>query len=301
MPAVSVIIPTYNCGRYLGASLESILAQTDADLEVVVVDDGSTDETPAVLDAYAGRVRVVRGPHGGMAAARNLGLAHAAGEWIAFHDADDLALPDRVAVLRGALRERPDVDAVFADGARMDDSDRRLVPREIAAHVADRPLGFADLFDGFPVYFQTALVPRRAFAAAGEFDTGIRTQPDLEYGYRLLAHCRAAWIDRVVFHYRWHDTNTTRDRLEVREDLARILERLPSRVPQAVREVGARRVARRLARHHFRIGELRLARGDLGVAGAAFSRAAALRPLDPRYQWMRLRMRLRTGAGRAHP
>ncbi len=295
MPAVSVIIPTYNCGRYLRASLESIFAQTDRDREIVVVDDGSTDDTPAILAVYGDRVRTVRGAHAGMAAARNLGLAHAIGEWVAFHDADDVALPDRLEVLRAYLRAHPQVDAVFADGTRLGEPDAHLVPRELGARCATRPLGFADLFDGFPVYFQTALVPRRVFAAVGDFDRRLRTQPDLEYGYRLLARCRAGYVDRPVFHYRWHDTNTTRDRLEVREDLAYILEQLAARVPEAIREVGSRRVETRLARHHFRIGELRLARGDVGVARAAFSRAAALRPLHPRYQWMRLR----TGAQRA--
>src|SRR5262249_21352275 len=107
--------------------------------------------------------------------------------------------------------------------------------------------------------------------------------------YRLLAQGRVGFIDRIVFRYRWHDANTTRDRLEVREDLAYILEQLPSRVPDAVRTVGPARVARRLARHHFRIGELRLARGDVQPARRAFALAAVLRPLHPLYQWKRWR------------
>jgi len=68
MPAISVIIPTYNCGRYLQESLDSIFAQTERDFEVIVVDDGSTDDTPHVLDAYTGRLTVVQGAHGGLSA-----------------------------------------------------------------------------------------------------------------------------------------------------------------------------------------------------------------------------------------
>jgi glycosyltransferase involved in cell wall biosynthesis len=289
MARVSVIIPTYDAACWLPESLDSILAQTEPPDEILVVDDGSTDDTPAVLARYARRIRVVDGAHGGMAAARNLGLAHATGDWIAFHDADDVALPDRLAVLRGFLAAHPDVDAVFADGARLDAPDARLVPRPLAERLAGRALRFTDLFEGFPVYFQTALVARRLFEAAGPFDVRIRTQPDLDCGYRLLAHGRAAFVDRVVFRYRVHQGNTTRDRLEVREDLAYILEQLPTRVPAAVDEVGAARVARRLARHHFRIGELRLARGDQSIARDAFARAAVLRPLHPVYQWKRWR------------
>src|SRR5262245_66638565 len=96
MPALSVIIPTYNCGRFLRESLDSIFAQTERDLEVIVVDDGSTDDTPAVLARYAGRITVVQGAHGGLSAARNLGLARATGDWVAFHDADDVAVRDRL-------------------------------------------------------------------------------------------------------------------------------------------------------------------------------------------------------------
>src|SRR5438128_2157669 len=111
MPILSVIIPTYDCATYLPASLDSILAQRapadDVTVEVVVVDDGSTDETPSVLATYGDRVRVVRGAHGGYAAARNLGLAHARGTWIAFHDADDVALPDRLAFQLEQLRRSP--------------------------------------------------------------------------------------------------------------------------------------------------------------------------------------------------
>src|SRR4030095_8891170 len=96
---ISVVIPSYNAARWLAGSLDSIFAQTVAPGEVVVVDDGSTDDTPAILRAYGDRLHVVRGTHGGLAAARNLGLAVARGDWIAFHDADDLALPARLARL----------------------------------------------------------------------------------------------------------------------------------------------------------------------------------------------------------
>lgn len=292
MPAVSVIVPTYNCARWLAESLDSIFAQTDRDYEVVVVDDGSTDDTPAVLAGYAGRIRVVQGAHGGLSAARNLGLAAATGEWVAFHDADDVALPDRLAWSRGFLAEHPAFDAVFGNGERMagdGPGGSRLVPAEFFAQTAGRALGAGDLFAGYPVYFQGALVPRRAFEAAGRFDPTYPVQPDIEYAYRLLSRCRAACVDRVLFRYRWHTTNNSRDRLGGRQDIARILERLPDVAPEAARAIGTARLGARVARHYFRIGTVRLARGERAAAGQAFARAAALRPLHLRYQWMRLR------------
>jgi glycosyltransferase involved in cell wall biosynthesis len=292
MAAISVIVPTYNCARYLAESLDSVFAQSERDLEVIVVDDGSTDETPRVLAAYAGRITVVEGGHGGLSSARNLGLARATGDWIAFHDADDIAVPDRLAWSLAFLREHPAFDAVFCNGRRMqvDDPARAgVVPARYFTATAGRALSVVDLFEGYPVYFQGALVPRRAFAAAGAFDPAYRVQPDLEYGYRLFPRLRAACVDRTMFHYRWHTTNNSGDRLGTREDIARVLERLPAVAPDAVAAIGARRIREQIARHYFRIGVTRLGRNQRAAARQAFVQAATLRPLHLRYQWMRLR------------
>jgi glycosyltransferase involved in cell wall biosynthesis len=292
MPAISVIVPTYNCGRWLAESLDSIFAQTDRDFEVIVVDDGSTDDTPRVLGAYAGRITVVEGGHGGLSSARNLGLTRATGEWVAFHDADDVAVPDRLSWSRAFLREHPAFDAVFCNGRRMQVEDAAraaLVAGRYFAAAAGRPLSVVDLFEGYPVYFQGALVARTAFADAGAFDPAYRVQPDLEYGYRLFPRVRAACIDRTMFHYRWHTTNNSGDRLGTREDIARVLERLPAVAPEAAATIGPRRIREQIARHWFRIGLARLARTERAAARDAFARAATLRPLHLRYQWMRLR------------
>jgi glycosyltransferase involved in cell wall biosynthesis len=289
MPAISIIVPTYNCGRFLRESLDSLFAQTERDHEVIVVDDGSTDDTPEVLAAYAGRVTVIHGGHGGISSARNLGLARAQGEWIAFHDADDVATPDRLAWSRAFLAAHPAFDAVFANGARMDAPATRVIPARYVEGAAGRALTVVDLFEGFPVYFQGALVPRRAFARGGPFDPSYRVQPDLEYGYRLLPQCRAALVDRVVFHYRWHTTNNSGDRLGTSEDIIRVLDRLPHDAPAVADAIGRTRIRHRIARHHFRLGRVHLRRGEAAAAGAHFARAARLRPLHLRYQWMRLR------------
>jgi glycosyltransferase involved in cell wall biosynthesis len=291
MPTVSVIIPTYNCARFLAESLESIFAQSVAPAETIVVDDGSTDGTPGLLARYAGRITVVHGRHGGYGAARNLGLAHAHGEWIASHDADDVALPDRLAFQLDFVSRHPDIDALFCDGERMDGEapGARLVPRHIARRCAGRLLTPADVFDGYPAYYQGALIARRAFRAAGAFDATLRVHPDMEYAYRLLACSRAMFVDRTVFRYRWHDTNVTRDRLAGREEIARILERISREAPATARVIGRRRLRSRLARHYYRIARAHLSRSDATLAFDAISRAVALRPFNPRYRLLRLR------------
>ncbi len=295
MPNVSIIIPTYNCGRYLDESLQSIFEQTYRDFDVVVVDDGSTDDTDAVLARHAGRVRAIKGDHGGLSAARNLGLAHASGRWVAFHDADDVALPDRLAFQLDFLAAHPAFDAVFCNGERMevqDGASARVVPAAFARGASGPPLGVEDLFVGYPVYFQGALVPRRAFDEAGPFDSGFPVQPDIEYGYRLLPRCRAAFVDRVVFRYRWHTTNNSGNRLGGREDIARILERLLRDDAPAARAIGVRRIRARIARHWYRVACRRLELGDTMRGREALERAVALRPLHPRYRLLSLRQAL---------
>jgi glycosyltransferase involved in cell wall biosynthesis len=292
MADVSVVIPSYNCGAYLAESLDSMLAQADGGVEVVVIDDGSTDDTQQVLAGYRGRVRVVQGEHRGLAAARNLGLSHARGTWIAFHDADDVALPQRLAFQRAFLAAHPGVEAVFCNGERMDDATRRMIPADIVRDVTGQVLTVSHLFAGFPIYFQGALVPRAAFDRAGPFDETFRIQPEIEYGYRFFPRCRAMFADEVVFRYRWHTTNLSRDTLGTRVDIARTLEDVLVRDPHLVEEIGSQRFRSRLARHHFRIARSRLELGDAAGAGVEAKRAAALYPLHPRYQLLRVRCAL---------
>jgi len=89
MATVSVIIPAFNGAEFVAAAIESALAQTYADTEVITIDDGSTDETAAVLERFGSRIRVIRQPNRGLAAARNAGIALAGGEYVALLDADD--------------------------------------------------------------------------------------------------------------------------------------------------------------------------------------------------------------------
>lgn len=111
-PRVSVLIPCYNAGQYLGAALDSVLAQTYPDYEIIVVDDGSEDNTPAVAASYGG-VRYVYKPHSGVSAARNLAIANARGEFVAFLDADDLWTPDKLEKQVAYLDSHPDCQLVF--------------------------------------------------------------------------------------------------------------------------------------------------------------------------------------------
>src|SRR5262245_16845767 len=111
MPEVSVIIPSYNSARYLTDAVSSVLGQTFLDFEVLIIDDGSTDDTAAVISRYGERVGYIRQLNAGVAAARNRGIKESRGRYVAFLDADDTWHQDKLETQVRALRENPDYRA----------------------------------------------------------------------------------------------------------------------------------------------------------------------------------------------
>jgi glycosyltransferase involved in cell wall biosynthesis len=148
-PLVSVIIPAYNSAATLSASIDSALAQGYPSVEVLVVDDGSTDGTAAVLRSYGDRIRWVRQENGGLPSARNTCHRHARGEFIAWLDADDLADPDRVALQVDFLQQHPDVVLVGSDFSAFRDTGP-VAPRFASVYynqIADAEQGIDSLYE----------------------------------------------------------------------------------------------------------------------------------------------------------
>jgi len=106
---VSVIIPTYNRSGLVGEAIASVLAQQDAKFEVIVVDDGSTDDTAVTLESFGAAIRPLWRPHGGVSSARNTGIVAAVGEWLAFLDSDDLWLPRKLWMQLEFLLKHPEL------------------------------------------------------------------------------------------------------------------------------------------------------------------------------------------------
>ncbi len=186
-PTISVVIPAYNRADLLPQTLDAILAQDTPALEVIAVDDGSTDATPAVLDAYRPRVRTLRVPNGGDLTARNTGLRAASGRLVAFCDSDDLWRPGFLSAMAGLWQVAPDLVAAYGNFRLVRDGvwDGRT-------KFDDAPPGFWDglrilapgaaRFDGpivarllaFQPFFPSAMVVDRAgFLARGGWDVGV--------------------------------------------------------------------------------------------------------------------------------
>ncbi len=190
-PQVSVVIPTYNRARYVTKAIESVFAQTCTDYEIIVVDDGSTDDTQEVLQAYAGRVQILRQANGGPSAARNAGIRAARGRWVAFLDSDDEWLPEKLAAQMADVADHPEAVAhftnatfVLSNGQTVGLFDvRRFRARGTPHRVFERPL-IRVIADEI-VVLPTFLVRRDVLLDAGLFDTGLSIAEDRDLLMRV--------------------------------------------------------------------------------------------------------------------
>jgi hypothetical protein len=210
---VSVVIPTYNRAHTVMDAVRSVLAQRFTDLELIVVDDGSTDDTAARMAAIADRrLRYVRGRHGGVSAARNLGVRHATGDLVAFLDSDDLWRADKLACEVAFMARHPEVDVVFTDlekrhGDRVYPSFMRqtaVFSRRLRDGVYPEGLVLEPremrlcLLEEVPIKPSALTLRRRAFQAVGGFDESWSSSEDWEFLLRLARRHRFAYLDRPL-------------------------------------------------------------------------------------------------------
>lgn len=301
-PLVSVVLPTYQRAHTLRASVESLLEQQGVGFEVMVVDDGSTDETPAVLAGLRdARVRVLRVPHAGVAAARNAGIAASRTPFVAFHDSDDRALPGRLAVPAEFLASHPDVDLVIQNGRMLPPEDDPAGEEEpwiraaVAVTLAARPIGVAEVFRWNLGQLQGMTFRRRALEAVGPLDGGFSILDDLDLVLRVSTSHRAVFLDVPAFAYRRHAGGIARNRAVVREESIRLAEKLVGEHPEVLDVLGRGAFRKRQARRWARLAAMRAREGDANAARAALGRARRLNPMNLRYRLRALWLRLRPG------
>jgi glycosyltransferase involved in cell wall biosynthesis len=278
--SVSLVIAAFNHGRVLAEALDSALAQTLKGLEIVVVDDGSTDDTPAVLARYAGKVRVVRQPNRGLAAARNTGLATARGRYVSFLDADDVLMPTKLAEQQALLERAPTVGWTYCDvlietvatGAQMRASERF----GYGARMLDGWL-FAELIRGNFIPAIAPLIRRGVLDAAGGFDEQLTALEDWDLWLRLSLISEARYSPAVLVRYRVHPGGMSEDRSRMDENRFRVLDKVCRTRPAAVEGLGAagRRI---IADTHNWLGKEAYARGDWTEARRRFAASLATVP-----------------------
>lgn len=202
-PLVSCIIPVFNGAAYLREALDSVLRQTRGPVEIVVADDGSTDATADIVAAYGDRVIYLRQDNAGPAAARNLGLRRAGGEYIGFLDADDLWHEEKIERQLERLLARPEFDLCFAHAQNFWIPELRDEEARFRAHRIAQPL---------PAYLTSSLLARRrVFDVVGEFDPSMLFGHSTEWYLRAVARGVAAeMLPDVLYFRRLHHGNRSR-------------------------------------------------------------------------------------------
>lgn len=297
IPAVSVVIASYNRAALIGATLESILGQKFSDFEIIVVDDGSTDETERVVHSYGPRVQYFYQENKGPSAARNLGVRHAQAEWISIQDSDDLSLPHHLDVLHGYVERHPQVGMVFANGEYLGGpvhNRETIIPETKSRRLAGRPVRLEDIFDKSIVRLQAGLIAKKCYNEIGGHDESLRICMDLDLAFRLWACYPMAYLDQVVFSYRRHGGNISADQERRLSENIRVIEKLLREHSKAEAILGRGRIQRRLAYRYYRLAKTRRMHGKGAEARAALNAAARLSPFNPKYrfyqlQWMSMR------------
>jgi glycosyltransferase involved in cell wall biosynthesis len=212
---VSVIIPVFNGAQYLGEAIESVLGQTYPSIELLIVDDGSTDDTAGIVDSYSPLVRYRYQQNAGLGSARNRGVADTTGDLVAFLDADDLWGEQKITTQVQYLTERPSVKAVFAFMESFISPDLGQSDRNrLALPPAPQPAWSAG----------TMLARRPALSAVGPFPTHVQIGEFMDWLLRAREiGLEMAMLPEVMMRRRIHRTNMGREDESGRGDYARIL------------------------------------------------------------------------------
>jgi glycosyltransferase involved in cell wall biosynthesis len=216
---VSCIVPVYNGEPYLREAIDSVLAQTYRPIEVIVVDDGSTDATAEILASYDDRLRSARQPNSGTPAARNLGLSLARGEFLAFLDADDLWHPEKLARQMARFQARSELDMCVTHAQNF------WIPELHEEAARYQGSFFTQPLPGYVL--PTLLVRRRFFDAVGPLDVSFRLGDDNDWFLRAYdQNPTVELLPEVLFYRRLHHTNLTRRTIDqAPEALLRIVKK----------------------------------------------------------------------------
>lgn len=289
-PLVSVVIPAYNRATLIGETLESVYGQTYEPLEVIVVDDGSSDSLEAALSPYIPRgLRLIRHEvNKGAPAARNTGIAAARGEFVAFLDSDDLWEPEKTArQVEKMLASTLDTALVYS-GIRKIDQDGRFLGFKTPAKKGEIYLDL--LAENWIGSTSTALVRASALAHVGGFDTTLRSRQDLDLWLRLAREFRIDFVDAPLVIYRVHT-----DRISSNVD-SRIqgYESLLSKYRADIESHSAIH-----ADYLYQIGFFYRRKGELSTACALFKQSLALR-IRPKtlYYFVETSLRVRRSESR---
>jgi len=287
--SVSAIIVVYNCERYVRFAVDSVLAQTRPANEVIVVDDGSTDGTRKILESYRDKIKYVYQKNAGEPAARNTGMRHSSSGYVAFLDADDLWLPEKLQLQMELAEAHPEYGLIYSDMTTFDENG--VIDKSVRAsrgRVYVNGWIFPKLFRETLFQTSAAVLRKDAAQGLGGFNETFFVGCDYEMWLRMSRHFEFGYVDKPLVMYRQHAQMSTQQLARVPQAgmpwQAKVLNRTLELYPEIRRELGEGYVNRRLALPYMWLGRTWMDQGNHIEARRLLSGAMHLSPWNLRYR-----------------
>ncbi len=244
MPTVSIIIPTYNGAHYIEETIESVLAQTYKDYEIIIIDDGSTDNTNKVLGKYKNKIKYFYQKHSGgyLAKVRNFAISNSEGKYIAFLDNDDLWLKEKLEIQTTYMEKHKNISLSYTDIYYFGD----YVPRELngksqfEVRTMNPGTYFEQLFEFNFIPVSTVLVRKECLKHVGLFDESIKYASDHDLWLRIAAKYKVGEIDKPLAKYRMHGERLSNGH-EVYLGELKTLKKIAKMFPELLNPMGGKR------------------------------------------------------------
>jgi len=286
MSFVSVVVPTLNNASLLGETLNGIKRQSVKDLDIIVVDDGSTDDTAQVVKRYDPEIIYAHQSNQGPAAARNKGVSLAKGDYIAFCDHDDIWNERHLEKLLGCFADHPWAAIVFDDAQYFEErvaAEEPHIDAKVRRSIAGKTVPIKRLWECWVASMSVVMVRKTVFNELGGLHPGIWGLDDLHFYLRLGAHHEVRFADYVGCKKRIKSNNLLPQ--AALDGLIRCLEDLKQNHPDVVRAVGPLKIRTRLARRYRKLAERHIKNGQPDLARAMFLNAYKENFLNLRDLW----------------
>ena len=282
LPLVSVILPTYNCAAFLPHSIGSILAQTYNSYEIIVVDDGSTDNTKEVLYPFMQRIKyILLEQNKGLPTARNIGIRLAQGKYIAFIDADDLWLLEKLQTDIEYFETHPEVRMVYSKHLNIDQNGRML--DETSQKRLPSGNIFTQLFSKQNFIITSSVVVRKEiFETTGLFDEQLSNCQDWDMWLRIAFYFKVGGINTPLVKYRHNPHSLSKNRNNVLKYQKMVIDKIYSNFKDKENGINEKLYKKRLASHYAKVGRYYLRMGDKNRANENFGLSLKNDPLNLR-------------------
>ena len=245
-PLVSVIIPVYNGKKYISETIESVLGQTYAPIEIIIIDDGSKDSSHNVIKPYLNdnKIKYYFQQNQGVAAARNFGIQKSSGNLIAFIDQDDLWLPEKISRQVSLMSTNSQLALVHGRIEFINENGTRIKP--LWTHPEVSGYCFKEMFSGNKIAMLTALVKKESIMAAGMFDETIAITDDYDLWLKISYTNMVGYVDETIALYRYHGENTSGNIVAFKKNELQVLQNFLKKHPEIQKKISNKIIKDRL-------------------------------------------------------